>query len=316
LTVGSKGDDVKSLQNYLISVNKGSAAAALAAVGATGFFGSLTRAALGEYQASAGVSPAAGYFGPKTRAYLASLAVTTPTGTQSVVLRIRNDNPGDARFDDISLYSVSFNSQSLLTGSGLRYIENGVTYYPVPQGWLAYAYPDGFDLTAALTSTTVAANGGAWAVPFELKTPMLLESASVRNSNTATERSWNWHLYYQKGNTGDSAQNTLDRVVAGVGETFTPSSASNRTVAATAATVIEPGAYWFLIQCTHASNNWNQGVGAAGHTFTTSGNLSQTKTVTNPAGATLDFVAATWTKSTEVPACRLNGRVFGQASAF
>src|SRR3989344_5045438 len=60
LTVGSKGDDVKSLQNYLISVNKGSAAAALAAVGATGFFGSLTRAALGEYQASAGVSPAAG----------------------------------------------------------------------------------------------------------------------------------------------------------------------------------------------------------------------------------------------------------------
>ena len=81
LTLGSKGDDVKALQNLLISANKGSAAAALAAVGATSFFGNLTKAALAEYQAAAGVSPAAGYFGPKTRAYVASLGGTTTGGT-------------------------------------------------------------------------------------------------------------------------------------------------------------------------------------------------------------------------------------------
>src|SRR3989304_965658 len=46
LTVGSKGDDVTALQNWLISQKKGAKAAALAAVGATGFFGNLTKAAV------------------------------------------------------------------------------------------------------------------------------------------------------------------------------------------------------------------------------------------------------------------------------
>lgn len=82
LTLGSKGDEVKALQELLISANKGSAAAALAAVGATSYFGSLTKAALAEYQAAAGVTPSVGYFGPKTRAYVASLGtVVTTSGT-------------------------------------------------------------------------------------------------------------------------------------------------------------------------------------------------------------------------------------------
>jgi hypothetical protein len=43
----------------------------------------------------------------------------------------------------------------------------------------------------------------------------------------------------------------------------------------------------------------------------------QTKTTTNPNGAILDFVAASWTKITAyIPAARLNGRVFGQAVSF
>jgi len=78
LTLGSKGTDVTALQNVLISANKGTAAAALAAVGATGYFGNLTKAALGEYQAAVGISPTAGYFGPKTRAYVASLGGVVP----------------------------------------------------------------------------------------------------------------------------------------------------------------------------------------------------------------------------------------------
>ncbi|MBI2033591.1 MAG: peptidoglycan-binding protein, partial [Candidatus Liptonbacteria bacterium] len=68
LTLGSRGDDVSALQQMLIN------GGFLTAVSApTGYFGSLTQAALGKYQASVGISPTAGYFGPKTRAYLSSV---------------------------------------------------------------------------------------------------------------------------------------------------------------------------------------------------------------------------------------------------
>ncbi len=67
---GSRGNAVLTLQQFLISQNKGSAAQALANVGATAYFGGLTRAALAEFQAKAGIAPALGNFGAITRAYL------------------------------------------------------------------------------------------------------------------------------------------------------------------------------------------------------------------------------------------------------
>jgi hypothetical protein len=70
LMTGSSGNDVAVLQQFLISQNKGSAARALANIGATGHFGALTRAALAEFQANVGISPALGNFGSITRAYL------------------------------------------------------------------------------------------------------------------------------------------------------------------------------------------------------------------------------------------------------
>lgn len=72
LTIGSTGADVSTLQTFLISQDKGSAASALSAASATGYFGSLTRAALAEYQKAVGIKPASGYFGSLTRAYLKS----------------------------------------------------------------------------------------------------------------------------------------------------------------------------------------------------------------------------------------------------
>jgi peptidoglycan hydrolase-like protein with peptidoglycan-binding domain len=69
---GSKGNEVAVLQNFLISQNKGQASQALMRVGATGYFGSLTRSALAEFQLSVGISPASGNFGPITRAYISS----------------------------------------------------------------------------------------------------------------------------------------------------------------------------------------------------------------------------------------------------
>ncbi len=70
LAKGSSNNDVKILQQFLISQNKGSAAQALANVGATAYFGVLTRAALAEFQTNVGISPALGNFGSITRAYI------------------------------------------------------------------------------------------------------------------------------------------------------------------------------------------------------------------------------------------------------
>lgn len=70
LKQGSRGGDVTILQQFLISQGKGPAAQALAGVGATAYFGAMTRAALAEFQAKTGINPPVGYFGAITRAYL------------------------------------------------------------------------------------------------------------------------------------------------------------------------------------------------------------------------------------------------------
>lgn len=73
LELGSTGEDVRRLQQFL---NAHSAIIASDGPGSPGletdYFGSMTRAALVRYQASAGISPAVGYFGPITRAHMIS----------------------------------------------------------------------------------------------------------------------------------------------------------------------------------------------------------------------------------------------------
>lgn len=77
LTIGSSGDDVTALQAMLI------ASGDLAIAAPTGYFGELTRAALGKWQARHGVAPAAGYFGPITRAAIAAMGTPAPTMTDA-----------------------------------------------------------------------------------------------------------------------------------------------------------------------------------------------------------------------------------------
>lgn len=69
---GSVGNDVMTLQQFLISQNKGPSARALATVGPTTYFGSYTHAALSEFQLSAGIGPTLGNFGPITRGYVSA----------------------------------------------------------------------------------------------------------------------------------------------------------------------------------------------------------------------------------------------------
>jgi hypothetical protein len=72
LNKGMNDPQVTVLQQFLIAQNKGVSAQALAAHGTTTFFGALTLAALAEFQASVGISPAIGNFGPITRGYISA----------------------------------------------------------------------------------------------------------------------------------------------------------------------------------------------------------------------------------------------------
>jgi len=98
LTLGSRGDGVKALQGKLIADSKGPAAAALAAVGATGYFGGLTKSALAEWQAAMNVSPAAGYYGPLTRAAMgasggAVVRPGVPAAAGTLAVSLAPDSP-------------------------------------------------------------------------------------------------------------------------------------------------------------------------------------------------------------------------------
>lgn len=183
--------------------------------------------------------------------------------------------------------------------------------------YLPYAIPLGsrIDGSVGVATVTLAANGGSIATPVVLASHMLLQSVSIRNTNTATQRTWGWDLYVQDNNSGSSGENTLRRVAASTAdETFTPSAASTRSIDASGAPVfLEPGVYWLVAQNRHASNSFD--IGCDFHSGVL-WNRSQTKTTTNPNGATLDFVAATWTKTSNCLHAILKGRVFGETASF
>ena len=74
LTVGSDGDDVKSLQSFLNARGFIVASEGPGSLGnETSRFGSLTKAALAKFQAANDISPSSGYFGPITRKHLQSI---------------------------------------------------------------------------------------------------------------------------------------------------------------------------------------------------------------------------------------------------
>ena len=78
LTVGSKGEDVTCLQKYLQSTGDYTYSG-----GATGFFGSITKAAVMKWQSANSVAPAFGYFGSVSRAKYDSLMATVVSSSSS-----------------------------------------------------------------------------------------------------------------------------------------------------------------------------------------------------------------------------------------
>lgn len=115
LTIGSSGADVTALQTWLIS--KGYSIPA----GATGYFGTQTKAAVAAFQAANGITPAAGYFGPITRAKVNSMqttTVSTGTGTGST---------GTGTSQTLSGGEATLTNYQLITGNTVSAGDTGDT---------------------------------------------------------------------------------------------------------------------------------------------------------------------------------------------
>jgi peptidoglycan hydrolase-like protein with peptidoglycan-binding domain len=128
LTIGSKGSDVTALQTWLIA--KGYSVPA----GATGYFGSQTKAALSAYQAANAISPAVGYFGPITRAHVNASAgsttttTTTTTGGTTTTTGTTTLAGGEGSLDNFKIVgasNTSLNAADKDTVYGFEFKANG-----------------------------------------------------------------------------------------------------------------------------------------------------------------------------------------------
>ena len=135
LTLGSKGADVTALQNFLNA--KG-----YLTVSATGYFGSLTKAALAKFQAANSISPAAGYFGPVTMKAVNAMMGTTTGSTGStggtvvsgvVSVSLASDSPAAGTVvsqqaaADFAHYMFSNGSASPITVTSMTVARTGVS---------------------------------------------------------------------------------------------------------------------------------------------------------------------------------------------
>lgn len=181
-------------------------------------------------------------------------------------------------------------------------------------GYMPYAYSLGEALTDSVAAGGILAiSGGSVAFPVVLSGHMLLESVTVRNTDTTLTRTAEWRIYEDRLDNS----NTLDEVAGANGTwSFSPGVASDRTsTAASAPVYLAPGIYWAVIRNTSASVSFGYGI-CSPPVFLQNANASKTKTLGSALGATLDFVAATWAGGTNVPGFRLNGRVFGETTAY
>lgn len=254
--------------------------------------------------------------------------------SQTVRLAIKQGTPAaspvaptmqqDASFWEIPLANIAVaNGFTTLAQTTITQRQRSVLASSL--GWLPYAYPipfiPGSNYEGADgTSHSMAANGESFAFPIVLTANILVADVIFRTATISTAYEWGWDIYVQDVNDGNSAENTLRRVMQSNGNaTGTTAGAVGQLSLAPAgggAAPLAPGEYWLVIQNRHATNALTLKSVNPANAFESGTGLWQRKATTNPNGNTLDFVAATWTKVTTYPAVKLRGRVFGQTSVY
>lgn len=138
LTMGSKGADVTALQNALVAGGFSIPA------GATGYFGSQTKAAVIAWQKSAGVTPSVGYFGAKSRAAF-HLGATSTTGTTTgTTTPPPTTTPGVTATPTPQTGNVTVSAGAQITGS----VISGAAQIPVMNFVIANGTPHDVTVTA------------------------------------------------------------------------------------------------------------------------------------------------------------------------
>ena len=151
LTVGSEGADVKCLQDYLTPTYFSNAG------GSTGYFGSVTAAAVSKWQAANGVS-AIGIFGPASQAKYSALMAAAP-----VVTTPDTDSSDDSSDDEDSAElsgEADLNTVEIADGEDADDVEEGSEELAVAEITLEFADGDAIvdRIDIALDGTANTAN--------------------------------------------------------------------------------------------------------------------------------------------------------------
>jgi len=195
-------------------------------------------------------------------------------------------------------------------------VANAVNTLNETANFLPCAYPLGHVLGGSHSASSaliavVSSNGGAAAQAIWLPGPMLIQSVTIRQAATASARAAEFRIYRDVGTSSASFITGTDGTFS-----FTPASADDRTAnVSVPGTLITPGVVWFVLRNTSTTQTFPLARQAATTELVGNGSAADMTTGIAALGSTIDITAFD-TKNTGVFGVRLNGRVFGQTSAF
>jgi hypothetical protein len=215
--------------------------------------------------------------------------------------------------------------EEIITGTGLASVDNAdgtvtlsATGGPGGSGVagdLPFVYANFLHPGHAIgaSALSMAGSGGTVASPILLGAALQLDHLQFFNRATSGTHTVEWRLY-------ESVQSASAGEISGANGslTYSPTATSYEIVAATGAPVDVPaGLYWLVFRLSSATSINIGGIAPSwGSTGNGTHSTTMTQTLGTALGSTIDFTTG-WTKTTSnMPALRLDGRVFGESSGY